>query len=91
MDGRKALVDIWSTFLPTYADPFTIIGTSLSVGSHQASLTGSGTQNLSIPTQQWGTDGGSPGRPSGELETEEEHDDEDDGEGIITQKNYFLI
>lgn len=81
MDGRKSLVEYWATFLPTYADPFTIVGSSLNVGSHSAVLTGSGTQNLSIPTQQWGSDGGSPARLGGELEGEEDHDDEDDGEG----------
>lgn len=76
-------MDKWATFLPTYADPFTIIGSSLSVGSNAANLTGSGTQNLSIPSQQWGSDGSSPARPTGEYEAEEDHDDEDDGEGTV--------
>jgi hypothetical protein len=83
VDGRKSLVDKWATFLPTYADPFTIIGSSLSVGSNAANLTGSGTQNLSIPSQQWGSDVSSPARPTGEYEAEEDHDDEDDGEGTV--------
>jgi hypothetical protein len=83
VDGRKSLVDKWATFLPTYADPFTIIGSSLSVGLNAANPTGSGTQNLSIPSQQWGSDGSSPARPTGEYEAEEDHDDEDDGEGTV--------
>lgn len=77
------MVEQWATFLPTYADPFTIIGSSLTIGSIAPNLSGSGSQNLSIPTQQWGTDGGSPGRPCGEFEGEEDHDDEDDGEGKL--------
>ncbi|XP_046440938.1 WD repeat-containing protein 7-like isoform X2 [Daphnia pulex] len=86
VDGRKSLVDKWATFLPTYADPFTIIGSSLSVGSNAANLTGSGTQNLSIPSQQWGSDGSSPARPTGEYEAEEDHDDEDDGEDVALRR-----
>lgn len=92
VDGRKALVDKWATFLPTYADPFTIVGSSLNMGTHSAaSLTGSGTQNLSVPTQP-SSEGGSPARPSGELETEEDQEDEDDGEGseLNIEIQYFL-
>ena len=86
MDGRKCLVETWATFLPTYADPFSIIGSSLNVGSNATNLTGSGTQNLSIPLQQWGTDGSSPARSTAEYEAEEDHDDEDDGEGIVVNR-----
>ncbi|XP_057372178.1 WD repeat-containing protein 7-like isoform X1 [Daphnia carinata] len=86
VDGRKAVVDHWATFLPTYADPFTIAGPSHSVGFNANNLTGSGNQNLSVPSQQWGNDGGSPARLAGEYEAEEDHDDEDDGEDVALRR-----
>ena len=81
--GRKTLVDEWATFLPTYADPFTIIGSSLNVGSNASSMAGTGVQNNynSAASQQWGTENNSPGRTTNDLEPEEDNDEEDDGEG----------
>ena len=80
-EGRKILVDEWATYLPVYADPFTVIGSSLNVGS--TSTTGTGVQNNSAGNQQWGTENSSPGRPNNDLEPEEDNDEEDDGEGAI--------
>ena len=87
VDGRKALVDKWATFLPTYADPFTIVGSSVNMGAHPASnLTGSGNQNLSVPAHSQGSEGGSPARPSHDAEPEEDHEDEDDGEDVALRR-----
>lgn len=80
VEGRRTLVEEWATFLPTYADPFTIVGSSLSVGSSSANLSGS-VQQTSTSFQP-GVESGSPSRSAADLEAEEDHDDEDDGEGF---------
>jgi len=80
-EGRKILVDEWATYLPVYADPFTVIGSSLNIGS--TSTAGTGVQNNSAGNQQWGTENSSPGRANNDLEPEEDNDEEDDGEGAI--------
>ena len=90
-EGRKTLVDVWAKCLPIYADPFTIIGSSLNVGA--TSITGIGAQNNFAANQQWATENSSPGRTNNDLDNEEDNDEEDDGEGPIiirVTQNYQL-
>lgn len=88
VDGRKTLVDEWAVFLPTYADPFTVIGSSVNVGTSTTSIAGAGTHN-NTAFQQWGTENSSPGRTTNESEPEEDNDEEDDGEGIYFSLFYY--
>lgn len=89
VDGRKTLVDEWAAFLPTYADPFTIVGSSANAGPSASNLSGpSAQQHQTTSSHQSGADSNnSPSRSGAEIEQEEDHDDEDDGEG----KFYFLL
>ena len=89
MDGRKSLVDEWAAFLPTYADPFTILGSSINVGSSTSSVSGSNIpQQTTVPHPSSAETNSSPSRQGVDLETEEDHDDEDDGEGL--NRNFSL-
>lgn len=77
-DGRQALVDEWSTFLPAYSDLFAIL-------SSQSSAPNTGnTSATSVPatqTQTW-TEGNPSGRALGESDMDDDQDEEDDGEGL---------
>lgn len=82
VEGRKTLVDEWATFLPTYADPFTIAGSSMNLGSTASNIPASNTQQISsAPQPSVAETSSSPSRSGADLEADEDHDDEDDGEG----------
>ena len=99
MEGRKKLVDEWALFLPNYADPFTIIA-----GSNGGSVTGVGTTAVvaaaaaaaaatsASSSQAHGAadSSGAAGRlPVNDPDTEEDHEEEDDGEGLFKLKTIY--
>ena len=88
VEGRKSLVDEWAPFLPSYADPFVIAGSSLGMGSSTANLATPGGQ--AHPSTASGPEGAgsSPARMPAvhEPETEEDHDEEDDGEDVALRR-----
>ena len=77
VEGRKKMVDEWAPFLPTYADPFTIVGPSVGVATNSATAPGS---SSSAHTHSGGSES-CIGKPPGDVEAEEDHEEEDDGEG----------
>lgn len=89
VEGRKKMVDEWAPFLPTYADPFTIIGPSVGVATNSASAQGSSSGGQA---HSGGAESGNcAGRPPGDIDTEEDHEEEDDGEGDIIFTIFFYF
>ena len=84
-DGRQALVNEWSTFLPAYSDLFAVMSNQPAVPNPGGNSAAS-TSNASGSAQ---VDPSSAGKVDPDFESDQ--DDEDDGEGTVLSVSHPIF